>query len=109
MADTAINVEHTLQASTTEEAKPTRLDAKILEHLSDRVILKPVGVVAHRLDEQVNPLLGRKGFPFLDVIIHREASHLKRGKIDYAKGVLLAFQFIGAVELDLHCAPGAGR
>src|SRR3989442_2103465 len=42
MADTAINVEHTLQASTTEEAKPTRLDAKILEHLSDRVILKPL-------------------------------------------------------------------
>src|SRR3989442_12034033 len=42
MADTAINVEHPLQASTTEEAKPTRLDAKILEHLSDRVILKPL-------------------------------------------------------------------
>ncbi|HXH13306.1 MAG TPA: anti-phage BREX system Lon protease BrxL [Alphaproteobacteria bacterium] len=31
-----------LNVSTGEEIKPMRLDAKILEHLSDRVILKPL-------------------------------------------------------------------
>ena len=42
MTDTATQMELKMQAEATAETKPTRLDAKILEHLSDRVILKPL-------------------------------------------------------------------
>lgn len=42
MGDAKSQMELSLNASNAEEVKPTRLDAKILEHLSDRVILKPL-------------------------------------------------------------------
>src|SRR5215831_7188560 len=42
MSDTATQTELKMQAEAVAGAKPTRLDAKILEHLSDRVILKPL-------------------------------------------------------------------
>src|SRR3989454_5627521 len=42
MTNAATQMESKMQAEATAETKPTRLDAKILEHLSDRVILKPL-------------------------------------------------------------------
>jgi ATP-dependent Lon protease len=42
MANTGTYMARDLTVGTTEVAKPTRLDARILEHLSDRVILKPL-------------------------------------------------------------------
>jgi ATP-dependent Lon protease len=42
MANIGTHMEHKYTDSTMDEVKPTRLDAKILEYLSDRVILKPL-------------------------------------------------------------------
>lgn len=42
MANAKPQTERTMPLATVEATKPTRLDAKIIEHLSDRVILKPL-------------------------------------------------------------------
>jgi hypothetical protein len=42
MRDAKSQMKLGLDASIGEEVKPTRLDAKILSYLSDRVILKPL-------------------------------------------------------------------
>src|SRR6266487_6623101 len=42
MADAGTQLKLNIDASRLAEVKPTRLDAKILEYLSDRVILKPL-------------------------------------------------------------------
>src|SRR5215468_9358212 len=42
MASAKPRTERIMPLATVDATKPTRLDAKILEHLSDRVILKPL-------------------------------------------------------------------
>ena len=42
MASAKPQTERIMPLATVDATKPTRLDAKILEHLSDRVILKPL-------------------------------------------------------------------
>src|SRR5262244_1279584 len=42
MASAKPQTERIMPLATMDATKPTRLDAKILEHLSDRVILKPL-------------------------------------------------------------------
>src|SRR5438034_5136545 len=42
MADAGTQLKLNIDASRLAEVKPTRLDAKIIEHLSDRIILKPL-------------------------------------------------------------------
>jgi hypothetical protein len=41
--------------------------------------LQPIGIVAHRLDKQVNPFLGAEGLAFLNVVVQREPNDLKGG------------------------------
>ena len=42
MASAKPQTERIMPLATVDATKPARLDAKILEHLSDRVILKPL-------------------------------------------------------------------